>query len=305
MRIEERPEVVTLEEVPSEGTEAGRGTAPVRKGSTRRLVAFICLAVAASIAAFLVFEFGLSAVVTARSQRLLLSEFRGLANQGPASTLEWQPALGQPIGILTIPRLGVSAVVVEGTSSSDTAMGPGHFAGSPLPGRAGNSVIAARRSTFGAPFAHLQELQKGDTIQVATGVGTFTYTVTGFETIAPNDLDALNATRDNRLTLMTSNPKYRASGRLVVTAALQGLPASAPNRPIQVLPNDQVGLTGEPWALAPLILWIELMVGVVIGALWLRRRRLHRVAWLYATPLVIALMWASFLAINRLLPATL
>ncbi len=284
------------------------GTAPaprIRPPRARRIVGFACLGVAATIAAFLVFEFGLSSLSTARSQRLLLTEFRGLADQGPASTLDWQPSLGQPIGILTIPRLGVDTVVVEGTSSSDTAQGPGHFVGSPLPGRPGNSVIAARRSSFGAQFSGLAELHKADEIQVATGVGMFTYVVTGTTTIRPNDLDALNPTTDNRLTLMTSDPKYRASGRLVVTARRLGLPAAQAQRPVAVLPQDQVGLTGEPWALAPLLLWIELLVVTLIGAGWLRRRSLPRVAWLYATPLVLALMWASFMAINRLLPATL
>jgi sortase A len=311
MRIEERPEVVELEDLPS-GAEPSvdapddRGAiAPRRPGRSRRTVAFVFLAIAFGIASFLVFEFGLSSLAMARSQRVLLTQFRALADQGPASTVDWQPALGQPIGILSIPRLGVSAVVVEGTSSSDTAEGPGHYAGSPLPGRPGNAVIAGRRASFGAPFSHLAELQQGDEIQVATGVGTFTYRVTGHAIIRPNDLDALNATTDNRLTLMTSDPKYRASGRLVVTASLLGLPAPQAQRPITVVPQDQVGLTGQPWALAPLLLWIELLVVTIVGAIWLRHRQLRRVAWLYATPLVLGLMWASFLAINRLLPATL
>jgi sortase A len=310
MRIEERPEVVELQEVQpdAEGptqTPDEPQASPRRPGRARRNVAFVCLGIAVAIAAFLVFEFGFSSLPAARSQRLLLTQFRGLADQGPASTLQWQPKLGQPIGILSIPRLGVDSVVVEGTSSSDTEQGPGHFAGSPLPGRPGNSVIAGRRSSFGAVFSHIADLRNGDEIQVATGVGTFTYVVSGHAIIRPDDLDALNATTDNRLTLMTSDPKYRASGRLVVTASLLGLPAAQAQRPIVVIPQDQVGLTGEPWALAPLLLWIELLVVTLVGALWLRRRSLPRVAWLYATPLVMALMWASFLAINRLLPATL
>lgn len=304
MKIEERPELV---EVESTGVPvvAERPVKKPRRQRVRRVAGIVCLATAATIGAFLVFEFGISSLSAARSQRMLLTQFQTLSAQGPASTVTWQPALGQPIGILTIPRLGLQTVVVEGTSSSDTAQGPGHFAGSPLPGRPGNSVIAGRRATFGSPFANLGELQKGDTIQVSTGVGMFTYAVTGHMTIKPNDLDAVNPTTDNRLTLMTSDPKYRASGRLVVTASLVGLPAPEARKPIAVLPQDQVGLSGEPWALAPLLLWIELLVGTALVALWLSRRSARRVAWLYATPIVIALMWASFMALNRLLPATL
>lgn len=303
MKIDERPEVIELEAAGAPKAVAAPSRPP-RRQRVRRTVGFVCLAVAASVAAFLVFEFGISSLWTARSQRVLLTEFRTLSAQGPASTLAWQPALGQPIGILTIPRLGIQTVVVEGTSSSDTAQGPGHFAGSPLPGRPGNSVIAGRRASFGSAFANIGELQKGDTIQVSTGVGMFTYLVNGTTTIEPNDLDVVNPTPDNRLTLMTSDPKYRASGRLVVTAALVGLPAPQAVRPIAVLPQDQVGLSGEPWAFAPLLLWIELLVGTALAALWLARRSARRVAWLYATPIVMALMWASFMALNRLLPAT-
>jgi sortase A len=304
MRIEERPEVIELEAAETPRAAQAPARQP-RRRRVRRTAGFVCLAIAASIGAFLVFEFGISSLWTARSQRVLLTEFRTLSAQGPASTLAWQPALGQPIGILSIPRLGVQTVVVEGTSSSDTAQGPGHFAGSPLPGRPGNSVIAGRRASFGSPFANIGDLQKGDTIQVSTGVGLFTYVVNGTTTIEPNDLDVVNPTADNRLTLMTSDPRYRASGRLVVTAALVGLPAPQARRPIAVLPQDQVGLSGEPWAFAPLLRWIELLVGTALVALWLVRRSARRVAWLYATPIVMALMWASFMALNRLLPAPL
>ena len=222
-----------------------------------------------------------------------------------ASTLGWIPQQGQPVGILSIPRLGLQTVVVEGTSSSETAKGPGHFAGSPLPGRPGNSVIAGRRTSYGAPFSRLSELQAGDTIQVTTGVGTFTYQVSGLTYVHPNDQDVLAPTADNRLTLMTSDPRYRATGRLVVTASLEGLPAPQHLEPAVVLPADQVGITGEPWALAPLILFLELFGGVLIGALWFRRRISRRVAWLFGAPLAVALMWAIFSALSRLLPATL
>jgi sortase A len=312
MKIEERHEVIELSDrdageprlhsaaLPETATAAARHT-----GKARRRVAFAFLGIAALIAAFLAFEFALSGLSEARSQRLLLTQFKALSDQGVASTLDWLPQPGQPVGILSVPRLGLQSVVVEGTSSSETAKGPGHFAGSPLPGRPGNSVIAGRRTSYGGPFARLGELQPGDTIQMTTGVGTFTYIVSGLTYVHPNDLDVLNPTSDNRLTLMTSDPPYRASGRLVATAALQGLPARQHLEPAVVIPADQVGLTGEPWAFAPLLLWLELFGGVLIGALWFRRRISSRVAWLFGSPLAVALLWAIFSSLSRLLPATL
>jgi sortase A len=308
MKIVERPELIEITQE-AESRRAGlveaKASSKPRVGVTRRRVAFVLLGVAALIAAFLVFEFGLSGLSQARSQTLLLKEFQALSDQGVASTLDWRPVEGQPVGILSIPRLGLQTVVVEGTSSSETAKGPGHFAGSALPGRPGNSVIAGRRTSYGAPFSGLQLLQPQDLIQVVTGVGTFTYSVTVLTVVHPNDQDVLGPTTDNRLTLITSNPKYRASGRLVATASLVGLPAPAQLEPTVVIPQDQVGLTGEPWAFAPLLLWLELLAGVILGVLYFRRRISGRVAWLFGTPLALALLWAIFSAMSRLLPATL
>jgi sortase A len=312
VKIEERPELIAL--TGDETTKPGASTSTLAEagspkgrsaGRARRRVAFAFLGVAALIASFLVFEFALSGLSEARSQRTLLSQFRALSDQGVASTLDWRPSPGQPVGVLSIPRIGVSTMVVEGTSSSQTTKGPGHFGGSALPGRPGNSVIAGRRTSYGAPFSRLGELKPGDTIQVTTGVGTFTYTVTGLSQVRPNDLDVLDPTSDNRLTLTTSDPPYRASGRLVATASLNGLPAAEQLEPAAVISADQVGLTGEPWAFAPLLLWLELLGMAFFGALWFRRRISSRVAWLFGAPLAVALLWAIFGALSRLLPATL
>jgi sortase A len=309
MKIEERPEVIELpdESVPTAlHPELREVPVPaLKRRSPRRWAGIGLMTFAALVALFLVFEFGLSALSAARSQTILLKEFQSLSNQGVATTLDWQPVEGQPIGILSIARLGLQQVVVQGTSSSQTARGPGHFAGSPLPGRPGNSVIAGRRTSYGKPFNGLDQLQKGDQIQVVTGVGTFTYSVTGLSVVRPNDQDVLGPTTDNRLTLITSDPAYRATGRLVATASLVGLPAPASLEAPVVIPQDQVGLTGEPWAFAPLMLWLELLAVAIVGALWFRRKISSRVAWLLAVPLSIGLLWAIFSAMSRLLPATL
>jgi sortase A len=310
MKIEERPEVIELPDEagapssPRPELKEVPAPAPARR-SPRRWVGIGLMVFAALVALFLVFEFGLSALSAARSQTILLKQFQSLSDQGVATTLDWQPAEGQPIGILSIARIGLQQVVVQGTSSSQTARGPGHFIGSPLPGRPGNSVIAGRRTSYGKAFHGLDQLQKGDQIQVVTGVGTFTYTVTGLSTVHPNDQDVLGPTTDNRLTLITSDPAYRATGRLVATASLVGLPAPAPVVAPVVIPQDQVGLTGEPWAFAPLMLWLELLAVAIVGALWFRRKISARVAWLLAVPLSIGLLWAIFSAMSRLLPATL
>src|ERR1700675_3351750 len=125
---------------------------PQARPSVRRVIGATLSIFALLVLAFCIYEFALSGFMEARSQRFLLSQFRSLTDQGPATTVEWAPVQGQPVAILTIPRLGVQNVVVEGTTSSRTTEGPGHYRGSALPGRPGNSVIIGRRTTYGKPF---------------------------------------------------------------------------------------------------------------------------------------------------------
>ena len=48
---------------------------------------------------------------------------------------------------LSIPQIRLRAVVLEGTSRHSLLMGPGHMAGSAVPGTSGNAVIAGHRDT--------------------------------------------------------------------------------------------------------------------------------------------------------------
>ena len=66
------------------------------------------------------------------------------------------PRPGDPVAILSLPTIGSRSIVVEGTRSDELMCGPGHLRSSPLPGRAGNSVVFGRRTTYGAPFSDLE-----------------------------------------------------------------------------------------------------------------------------------------------------
>ena len=280
--------------------------APARSGRrVRRIVGIAAVGVAAFIGLFLLYLFGASRITEIRSQRLLLPEFRSLTQQGPASVADWQPAPGQPVALLSIPSIGVQQIVVEGTSASELTRGPGHYPGSPLPGRAGNSVIAGRRSAFGGPFHSIGILQPGDTVEVATGQGAFTYTVASVGSVMPGQADVIGGSTTNQLTLVTSTPAYRASGRLVVVAKLTTAPAPGPAAVVPVVPQDQTGLTGEPGAAAPLLFWLEVLAAAGVAGVWYSRRISPRVARLLMTPIAVALLWAIFAMMARLLPATL
>ncbi|MDR3649259.1 MAG: class E sortase [Acidimicrobiales bacterium] len=132
------------------------------------------------------------------------------------------PKVGTPIGLLSIPRLGMQGVaIVEGTDEAQLQEGPGHYAGTPLPGEAGNVAIAGHRTTYGAPFYDLNTLQPGDPIDIQTAQGLFGYQVVTSHVVAPSNVTVLAQTSTPELTLTTCNPRYSAATRLVVVATLK------------------------------------------------------------------------------------
>jgi LPXTG-site transpeptidase (sortase) family protein len=121
---------------------------------------------------------------------------------------------------LSIPRIDLAAVVVEGTSRRELNLGPGHMKDTPAPGQLGNAVITAHRDTF---FRHIYELQKGDEILVQRNGRTFRYAVISKHIVKPTDLSVVAASQEARLTLITCYPTYfigPAPERLVVTSKL-------------------------------------------------------------------------------------
>ena len=121
---------------------------------------------------------------------------------------------------LSIPKIDLAAVVVEGTNRHSLLLGPGHMKDTPAPGELGNSVITAHRDTF---FRHIYELQKGDEILVQRNGKTFHYAVVSKHVVKPTDMSVVKTSSDARLTLITCYPTYfigPAPERLVVTSQL-------------------------------------------------------------------------------------
>ncbi|NNE96906.1 MAG: sortase [Acidimicrobiales bacterium] len=148
---------------------------------------------------------------------------------------ELLPSVGEALGVIRIPAIGVDKVVIAGTRRSDLRKGPGHYLKTPLPGQAGNAAIAGHRTTYGAPFGDLDLLEPGDRIVVETFQGLFNYEVlpqttdegtAGHSIISPYDVFVLDDYGDNRLTLTACHPKYSARQRIVVQAKLVNPPAA-------------------------------------------------------------------------------
>ena len=162
-------------------------------------------------------------------------------------------APGEVVGRIEMPTIGVDANVVEGVAREDLKRAPGHYPDTPLPGQLGNASIAGHRSTYGAPFAELDELEIGDRIIVTTVQGRFVYLMTAVDIVSPSAAGVIATTDPNvaRLTLTTCHPEYSAQQRLIIYADLD-IASSAPPQdfvPPPVEPSPD--LAGEDVAAPP------------------------------------------------------
>ena len=176
------------------------------------------------------------------------------------------PSPGSPVGVISIPKISLSMVVVEGTDADQLRSGPGHYPGTPLPGEAGNAAIAGHRTTYLHPFYNLNELVPGDPIDIVTVQGIFEYHVVSSQAVDPTDVAVVAPTPTPTLTLTTCTPRYSASQRLVVQATLVAdvlTGTKAPATP--ATPVTTVGRTPKEPA-APLADPEELVGGHRVGS---------------------------------------
>lgn len=154
------------------------------------------------------------------SQRQLQKQWAEQQVSHAATATAGSTAIDDGLTRLTIPKIDLAAVVVEGTGRKQLLLGPGHLESTPAPGENGNSVISAHRDTF---FRHIYELQKGDEVLVQRNGKTFKYVVLSKRIVQPTDYSVVDATKDARLTLITCYPTYYigpAPERLVVVSKL-------------------------------------------------------------------------------------
>jgi sortase A len=135
---------------------------------------------------------------------------------------------GHAFAAMRIPRLALNAVVVEGTATSDLRKGPGHYRITGVPGAGRVVAIAGHRTTFGAWFRHIDDLRKGDPIDLDFRGVTYGYEVTGHRIVAANDWRIIRYRGYEKLVLTACHPVYSASHRWVVFARLVRRTADQP-----------------------------------------------------------------------------
>jgi len=128
------------------------------------------------------------------------------------------PPEGTLVGRIEIPRLGVSAIVLEGVGNKTLRRAVGHIPETPLPEAGGNVGLAAHRDSF---FRDLKDVRKDDVITLETLEGTFQYRVEWTKIVEPEDTEVLGNTQVPALTLVTCYPFYyvgSAPERFIVRA---------------------------------------------------------------------------------------
>ena len=127
---------------------------------------------------------------------------------------------GAPIGAIEIASAGIDYVIVEGTDTSSLERGPGHYPDTALPGQDSTIGIAGHRTTYGAPFRDIDEIEMGDEIELKMPYGTFTYAVEKSRVVEPTDIQIVRDVGRERLVLTACHPVYSAAQRYAIFAEL-------------------------------------------------------------------------------------
>jgi sortase A len=173
-----------------------------------------------------------TAVIAKRSQRALAQEFEALI-ESPASVAPRERPIplpevagryqrtvgrGDAVGRLSIPKLDQDLYVVWGTDTSTLKKGPGIDPRTAMPGRGQLVYVAGHRTTYGAPFADIDDLQAGDAVEFQMPYATFTYRVTGRRIVPATYIQALESRGREEIALQACWPRFFASHRIIVYA---------------------------------------------------------------------------------------
>lgn len=181
-----------------------------------------------------------TALYTTWKQRQLASSYKDRAAAFPAPVLKPGASLavtteeirkrarryhssshrGQAVGRIRVPRLGLNMVVVDGTDHDSLTKGPGLDRRTYMPGEGQLIYIAGHRTTYRAPFAHIERMRSGDYVSLEVPYATFRYRVYTQRVVRADDLAVLRSTGREIVELQACHPRFFASHRYIVYARL-------------------------------------------------------------------------------------
>ena len=302
----------------SPSPQASQRRRPVSTGAlVRRGIGSAILILAACLLGFVAWLAFLSKLHYERAQHsaydaLRIALAQGTAPVGPTQVVnpnqnnspsELVP-LGTPVALLSIPRMGLRAVVLQGTTGSVLENGPGHLRDTQMPGQVGVSVIMGRRAAYGGPFSKLSMLNPGDPITVVTGQTVAQFTVLDLRR-GGDPSPPPPATGQSRLILVTADgAPFAPSGMLYVDADLTSKPQPAPPMVLSaadLAPSENaMGTEAQAWL--PIVLWGQLLLLVTLALSWLWIRWGKWQTWVIALPVLGYLVLSVADEVTRLLP---
>ena len=153
---------------------------------------------------------------------------------------------GEALGRMRIPRLGLNIILVDGTDHESLKRGPGRYAGSTqdltgvvgkpppdfMPGEGQLVYVAGHRTTYLAPFSHIDRLRTGDPVTLELPYATFEYRISVTRIVPANDLAMLKTHGREVLVLQACHPRFFSSHRYLAYA-----------RPMRILPRGGTPFT--------------------------------------------------------------
>jgi sortase A len=118
-------------------------------------------------------------------------------------------------------------VLVDGTDEGSLRKGPGRDLRTYMPGEGRLVYIAGHRTTFLAPFSHIERLRRGDSVVLRMPYATFVYRIARHRIVAADELSVLRSPRHELLELQACHPRFFATHRYIAYAL-----------PVKVLPQD-------------------------------------------------------------------
>jgi sortase A len=158
-----------------------------------------------------------------RADRRAVAPLRGRRQRIAALARRFaaQTKSGEAIGRIRAPAMdGLDIVVVQGTDAASLEKGPGHYPQTPFPGQGGTVGIAGHRTTYLAPFRHIDSMRRGDRIVLEMPYATLVYRVQKTAIVDPSDVGVVRDVGYERLVLSSCNPLYSAAQRFIVFARM-------------------------------------------------------------------------------------
>lgn len=207
---------------------------------------------------FLGWQLWLNDLIVGDQQRTAAIDLGRVWDQGNTPIREPDPAAnyGEPVvatapadaarfAIMYVPRFDNDArMVSEGVSTTRVLnkSGVGHYSDTQMPGQVGNFVVAAHRTTYGAPFSKIATLQVGDRIYIQTQDGYYTYVFRNLEYVRPTGVGVKDpvpqssgtAATDRVMTMTSCNPKFSAAERIIAYSVFESWQPTSAGPPAQI-----------------------------------------------------------------------